>query len=320
MRCVVRRKAARSMARCVVIGGNGFLGSHLVDELTRRGHDVAAFDRFSTPTPVYSAAGVRRIVGDFSNVADLRDAVSDQDYLFHFLSTTTPASTENDPSLDVRTNVAQSVELFEAAAQARVSKVFFASTGGAIYGDQDTDVIGERSVPAPVSPYAIGKQAIEGYLRYFELKRGLRAVSFRISNPYGPRQHPHMKQGVIPIFLHRIAQGLPITVFGDGTMVRDFVYVEDVARMVAETVDRDPSHSIYNIGSGAGATVNDVLELARAVTGRDVAVQHEPRPLTFVERSVLDISRYTDEFSVEPTVALREGLDRTWRDILEQMA
>jgi UDP-glucose 4-epimerase len=307
------------MAKCVVIGGNGFLGSHMVDELVARGHEVAAFDRFSTSVPTYTASGVRPIVGDFLNVADLRDAVSDQDYLFHFLSTTTPASAENDPSLDVRTNVAQSIELFEAAVQAGISKVYFASTGGAIYGDQNTNPISEYSVPAPMSPYAIGKQAIEGYLRYFQLKHGLESVSFRISNPYGPRQHPRMKQGVIPIFLQRIARGLPITLYGDGMMVRDFVYVEDVARMIAETVDRVPRHSFYNIGSGLGTTVNDVLALAREVSGRDIAVRYEPRPVTFVDRSVLDVGRFTSEFGLGAFVPLREGLERTWRDILEQM-
>src|SRR5690606_14386344 len=118
------------------------------------------------------------------------------------------------------------------AVEAGVKHVAFASTGGAIYGEQDDESITEYAVPRPLSPYAIGKLAIEGYLRYFHRKHGLRSVSFRISNPYGPRQHPHKRQGVIPIFLQRIAEGLPVEVFGDGSMVRDYLYVEDAARMV----------------------------------------------------------------------------------------
>jgi UDP-glucose 4-epimerase len=127
-----------------------------------------------------------------------------------------------------------------------------------------------------------------------------------------------MKQGVIPIFLHRIAQGLPITLYGDGEMVRDFVYVEDVARMVAATVDTEPVHSVYNIGSGRGATVNDILALAREVTGRDILVQQHPRPVTYVERSVLDVGRFTAEFGLDASVPLREGLERTWDAILAE--
>jgi UDP-glucose 4-epimerase len=173
------------VARCVVVGGNGFLGSYMVDELVAQGHEVTAFDRFSASTPAYTASGVRTVVGDFLNTADLHDMLGGQDYVFHFLSTTTPASAEDDPSLDVRTNVSQSVQMLELAVEAGVSKVYFASTGGAIYGDQDAPLIGEDSLPVPVSPYAIGKQAIEGYLRYFHRKHGLESVSFRISNPYG---------------------------------------------------------------------------------------------------------------------------------------
>src|SRR5690606_13571636 len=166
----------------------------------------------------------------------------------------------------------------------------------------------------PVSPYAIGKLAIEGYLRYFRAKHGLESVSFRISNPYGPRQHPHRKQGVIPIFLQQIADGRPITVFGDGSMVRDYVYVEDLAAMVASTVGCSPAHPVYNLGSGAGTSVAELLELARAVTGREVEVVHEPQPVTFVNRSVLDVSRFVGEFGVRPAVSLREGMEFTWQD------
>jgi len=300
------------MANCVVLGGNGFLGSSMVDELAAQGHEVTAFDRFSAAEPAYRAAGVRAITGDFLNEADLRDMLVGQDYLFHFLSTTTPASAENDPSLDVRTNVSQTVRLLELAVQAGVTKVYFASTGGAIYGDQDVPLIGEDSLPSPVSPYAIGKQAIEGYLRYFHRKHGLESVSFRISNPYGPRQHINKKQGVIPIFLHAVASGMPIELFGDGSAVRDYIYAEDAARMMARAVGRMTHHSVYNIGSGRGTSLNDLIGLVREVTGETLSVERRPQPTTFVQRSVLDISRYHSEFGESDLIPLREGIELTW--------
>lgn len=300
------------MTRCVVIGGNGFLGSYMVDELAARGHEVSAFDRFSAGTPAYAASDVRAVVGDFLNVADLRDALSGQDYLFHFLSTTTPASAENNPSLDVRTNVSQSVQLLELAVEAGVSKVYFASTGGAIYGDQGAVLIDEGRLPAPVSPYAIGKQAIEGYLRYFHRKHGLESVSFRISNPYGPRQHVNKKQGVIPIFLHAVAGDRPVELLGDGTAVRDFIYAADAARMMVETVGRTTEHAVYNIGSGAGSSLNEVIGLVREVTGREIRLERKPQPATYVQRSVLDVSRYHAEFGGSELLTLRQGIERTW--------
>ena len=306
------------MARCLVIGGNGFLGSHLVDALAAAGHEVTVFDRFGSPVQYTAEAGQTR--GDFLDLPALAAALEGQEHVFHFLSATTPATAEDDPTTDLRLNLAGSVDLFTLAAKAGVARLTFASTGGAIYGDQPVEAISEDLVPLPVSPYAIGKLAIEGYLRYFRAKHGLESVSFRISNPYGPRQHAHRKQGVIPIFLQRIAEGRPITVFGDGSMVRDYVYVEDVAAMIAATVTRSPEHPVYNVGSGVGTSVADLLSLAREVTGREVEVVHEPQPVTFVNRSVLDVSRFLREFGARPAVSLRLGTEITWQDTLRQAA
>lgn len=306
------------MANCLVIGANGFLGSHLVDALAASGHSVTAFDRFTTDQQ-FTSAGVRRVSGDFMSLSDLRNAVDGQEQVFHFLSTTSPATSEGDPTLDVTTNVAGSIALFEAAVEAGVARIAFASTGGAIYGDQTAALITEEAVPAPISPYAIGKLTIEGYLRYFERTHGLKSVSFRISNPYGPRQHPQRRQGVIPIFLQQIAEGLPLTVLGDGTMLRDYIYVDDVAKMIVETVDRVPAFPVYNIGSGRGTTVNELLQLARDVTGREVSIEHAAQPVTFVQRSVLDVGRYSTEFGERANIGLTEGMELTWHDTLKGM-
>lgn len=306
------------MADCLVIGGNGFLGSHLVDALAADGHEVSVFDRFGSP--VQYTADVVAIAGDVFDRGALAEALRGQQHVFHFLSSTTPASAEDDPTTDVRTNLASSIDLFDLAAKAGVARLYFASTGGSIYGDQAVEAFSEEVTPLPVSPYAIGKLAIEGYLRYFRVKHGLESVSFRISNPYGPRQHAHRKQGVIPIFLQQIAEGRPITVLGDGSMVRDYVYVEDVAAMVAGVVGRNPAQAVYNVGSGTGTTIAELLELARSITGRELDVLHEPQPVTFVNRSVLDVSRFVTEFGVRPVVSLRSGMEATWRDTLRQVS
>jgi UDP-glucose 4-epimerase len=299
------------VARCVVVGGNGFLGSSVVDELVRAGHQVTVFDRFSAAAIAYSSHEVRRVVGDFLDTSALRAALQEQDFLFHFLSTSTPAIADDDPSLDVRTNVSHSVTMFELAIEAGISRVYFASTGGAMYGTVGDDA-SEESLPAPVSPYAIGKLAIEGYLRYFKRKHGLESVSFRISNPYGPRQHLGKTQGVIPIFLQRVAAGLPLQVYGDGSMVRDYIYAEDAARMIVAVVDREPEFDIYNVGSGRGASINDLVALTASVSGVDAAVETVAQPSTFIDRVVLDVSRYSAEFGPPSLVSLEDGVAATW--------
>lgn len=303
------------MTTSLVIGGNGFIGSHLVDELVARGHHVSVFDRFSAGQVQYRASGVRRIVGDFLNRADLAAAIPGHDHVFHFLSTTTPVSAEDDPTLDMRTNVIASVDLFAIAAESGVQRVYFASTGGAIYGDQDARRMHEELLPHPLSPYAIGKLAIEGYLHYFRRKAGLDSVTFRISNPYGPRQGPTKRQGVIPIFLHEIAEGRPITVFGDGSMERDFIAVSDAARMMADVANAEPRHHLYNIGSGQGTTVASLVETIHRVTGRDIEVEQRPKPPTFVDHVVLDTSRFIEEFGDPQLVSLEDGVRATWEDI-----
>jgi len=299
----------------LVVGGNGFIGSHVVDELAARGHSVTVFDRFSGDRTRYAARGVERIVGDVLNRADVAAAVPGHEFVFHFVSTTSPASAEDDPTLDLRTNVPASIDLFQVAAESGVRRVLFASTGGAIYGDQDVPLMHEEVVPRPISPYAIGKLAIEGYLRYFRRRVGLDSVVFRISNPYGPRQGTGKRQGVIPIFLNELAAGRPLAVFGDGSMVRDFIAVGDVARMLVDVAEGAPQHSLYNIGSGRGVTVSELVETIARVTGRDVAIEYRPAPSTFVDRVVLDISRFRAEFGEPDLVELDAGIAAAWADL-----
>ncbi len=306
------------MARCLIVGANGFLGSHLLDELVRRGHEVTAFDRFSARDVAWDAPDVERRSGDFLNRADVAAAVAGQEYVFHFISTTTPASAENDPSMDARTNIASSIDLFELCVDAGVRKVYFASTGGAIYGDQPGALLSEQALPQPVSPYAIGKLAIEGYLQYFARKYDLDSVAFRISNPYGPRQRSGKVQGVIPIFLRQVLAGQPVTVFGDGAMVRDYVFVEDAVSMVADTVGTAAEHNLYNIGSGTGTSVLDLLSVIEDVTGRTPQVAFAPTPATFLEHTVLDTTRFTSEFGRSPLLGLHEGIERTWSSISKE--
>lgn len=302
------------MSRCLVIGANGFIGSYVVDALSQAGHEVTAFDRFSAADVSYEAANVRAVVGDFLNHSDLSEALDAQDFVFHFLSTTNPAIADNEPTLDIRTNVSQSVELFRLCVEKNIQRVYFASTGGAIYGDQGLSNYRETDPALPISPYGIGKLTIEHYLRYYRYKHGLQSVSLRISNPYGSRQHPLRKQGLIPIALRQIMRSEPIVRFGAGSMVRDFVYVEDVARMIASITSLEPRHSVYNIGSGTGHTVNDVLDTIRSVTQREFIVQEMPTPPTYVDEVVLDTTRFQSEFEIGSITTLHDGIAKTWEE------
>jgi UDP-glucose 4-epimerase len=259
------------------------------------------------------------IAGDFLSRSDIEQAISGHDYVFHFLSTTTPVTAENDPTMDLRTNVAQTVEVLEACVAASVKHFYFASTGGAIYGPQNKSEYLESDRALPISPYGIGKLTIENYLSYFKAKHDLNSTSFRISNPFGTRQKTNRKQGLIPIALRQIVLQQAVVRLGDGQMVRDYIYVNDLVRMIANFVGRTPTHATYNIGSGVGHSVNDVLRALRRVSGTDFEIIDRPKPATFVDRVVLNTSRYTEEFGEIALTRFDEGLRRTYEDIQEQV-
>lgn len=306
-------------SKCLVLGANGFIGSHLVDALVARKYNVRAFDRFGHDAVFDANDRIEMVQGDFLNEHDLAQALKGVDYVFHFVSTTTPMTAENDPLIDIETNVHMSIKLFQLCAETGVKRIVFASTGGAIYGSDGDDPCAETDVPQPVSPYAIGKLTIEHYLRYFKRKKGLDSVAFRISNPYGERQPLHRKQGVIPIFLEHICTGQPLTVLGDGTMVRDYVYVKDVAAMIAESFDKPHRYEVYNVGSGTGCAVKDLVKAVEAVTGKKAEVVHKPAPTTFVQHVVLNTDRFTQEFKLRSSTTLDDGLAATYQYIKREI-
>jgi UDP-glucose 4-epimerase len=305
------------MAKCLVVGANGFIGSHLVDKLVQKGEDVRAFDRFGEkPVNFLPNDHIEQVAGNFLNRADLNSALEGIDYVFHLVSTTTPATAENDPLIDIETNIRMSVEFLEECAEHNVKKVIFASSSS-VYGDIDSnEPISETVAPEPVSPYTIGKLTIEHYLRYFKRKHNLNSVSYRISNPYGERHSPINRQGVIPIFLHRIANNGPITLLGDGSMVRDYLYVEDLAGLIAASFE-DAKMPLYNLGSGQGVSLNELIETIKNVTQREIQIEQSPKPPTFVQKVVLDISRFKNEFGIAPETSLEDGIRKTWEYVLK---
>ena len=305
------------VANAVVLGGAGFIGSHLVDALVAEGHRVTVFDRFREGVPHDARPGVVTLVGDFERRESLDAAVVGHDWVFHTLSTTSPATAQADPTLDLRTNVLQSVELFSACVDAKVEHVFFASTGGAIYGPQQQTEFSELDRTRPISPYGIGKLAIENYLRFFSAVHGLRSTSLRISNPYGTRQHPNRKQGFIPIALRSIIEGRPVLQVGDGSMVRDYILVDDLVSMIITLTRQTPQHDVYNLGSGQGASVTAVIEAMRRVTGVDFAVELREKPSSFVDHSVLNVDRFVAEFGAVELTPLDEGIQQTYTEMLE---
>lgn len=310
------------MAKVVVFGADGFIGKHLVKKLSESSDNIVAFDRFSQyktglDHPFHELPNVNIVAGDFFNRDDLASALDGADYVFHLVSTTNPASSNDDPFVDIDTNVRGSVQLFELCVEKGVKKVIFPSSGGTIYGDIDSPMIGETTAPEPRSPYGIGKLTIEGYLRYFNFTSGLEYIVYRVANPYGPGQNIYGKQGVIPIFMHRFLNKEPLTIYGDGSMIRDYIFIDDLVDMIVGSYKKDSNYRIYNLGSGMGKSVNQIVEAIESCTNQSAEKVTLDTPQTFVDKSVLDISRFIDEFGITPKISLEEGVLRTWNYVQE---
>lgn len=306
--------------KCLVLGADGFLGSHLIDDLLAHGHEVRAFDRFRDGKSfniTHLKDKIEFWSGDFLNLDELEKSLEGIDCVFHMISFSTPVSSMKDPLLDVNTNIAGSVNLFNLCVKKGVKKIFFPSSGGSIYGNSNINgPIPEEHSLNPICPYAISKLTIEKYLNYFYELHGLDYLIFRISNPYGERQNINGNQGVIPIFLNLIKHNNPITIYGTGENIRDYIYVKDVTGLIAKTISQNTLEKIYNLGSGQGHSVLDLISIMKNVCNRSIKTQHIASQKSNLDKIVLDINKIKKEFSFQPTRSLPEGITTTWQYIL----
>lgn len=304
--------------KCLVLGADGFLGSHLVDDLVARGFDVRVFDRFRdgrTRHLGHLRDTIEFRQGDFMNRRQVERALRDVDYVFHFVSLSTPASTANDPRAEIDSNLRGTLQLLDLAVKHSVKKIVYPSSGGAVYGNALEEVVNETVQPRPVSPYAVTKLMIEEYFHYYGRQHGLDFVIYRIANPYGERQNPYGIQGAIPIFMKHMMLGESVTLYGD--TVRDYIYVKDVTGFIAENFDKPGERSTYNVGSGRGVALSELVpKIARVVGAMPKVVSEERRPFD-VGKIVLDISRVNEEFGFRPTTSLEVGLEKTYAYVAE---
>jgi UDP-glucose 4-epimerase len=302
------------MITCLVLGGGGFIGSYLTEVLLKKGYHVRVFDNFQTGMDNLSAVRnrIEIVKGDFLNEKDLAVACAGVDYVFHYISTTVPATARLNPIYDISTNLEGTVKLLQAAVNNRVKKIFFPSSGGTIYGEPKRLPVRETEPVKPIDPYGISKLAIERYLHYFYAEYGLDFMVFRYSNPYGERQNPFGKQGVIPIFLNKIKNGEQPVVYNDGTMIRDYIYIQDAIDATMALLEIRTDEKVFNVGSGIGTSINELISTMSAVTGKQVLPEYRTTDTRYVQRIVLDISKIRKETGWQPKINLEEGLQKTW--------
>lgn len=296
----------------VVTGGAGFIGAHTARELLARGHRVSVLDDLSH--------GRREAVpqGASLQVIDVRSpqlpalfASLRPEGVIHLAAQMDVRKSVADPGFDASVNVVGTVCVLEAAQRAGARRVVFASSGGAVYGEQEQFPAREDHPRRPASPYGVSKLCGEEYLGYYQRAGGPSAIAMRYANVYGPGQDPHGEAGVVAIFLQRLLQGQEIVVNGDGGQTRDYVYVGDVARLNCDALESDLSGAL-NVGTGRETSVNELAERLIGALGLVVKPRHGAAKPGEQRRSCLDASAARSRFSWTP-VPLEDGLAETVR-------
>jgi UDP-glucose 4-epimerase len=303
---------------CVlIIGGNGFIGSHVLDVLREQGFDCVVYDRcperFRSPLP-----RVRYVFGDLMDTDVLERTISQGiDSVIHLASLTALRTNGHDLGSDVD-DVSAALGLLKLCVKHKVKKFVFASSGGTVYGIPQILPVSENHPTDPICSYEIVKLAIEKYLRLYQHLFGLSCVALRIANPYGIRQAPDSAQGVASIFLSKLVQGKSLTLWGDGSIVRDFVSVRDIARLFSMTLRSDAT-GVFNAGTGVGTSLNELLTLMSSLLGVKPHVVHG-RPRDFdVPAVILDCDKARREYSWQPSLTLSDDLAEVanWLECLE---
>ena len=294
-----------------VTGGAGFIGSHVADALVADGHQVIILDDLSSGSKDNVPEGARLEVVDVrSQEAAAVIIDNDVEIIVHHAAQMDVRRSVKDPAFDADVNILGLLNLLEASRRGAVRQVIFASTGGAIYGEQDIHPADETHPARPVSPYGVAKLASERYLYYYNHEYGLDTTCLRYANVYGPRQNPHGEAGVVAIFLHRLLADEQPVINGDGRQTRDYVFVRDVVRANLAAIGQDGFRT-YNVGTGVETDVNTLFGAIHRAAGCGPAAVHGPGAAGEQLRSSISSALLESELGVSVSTPLAEGIQVT---------
>lgn len=295
---------------CAVLGGTGFVGSHLVDSLRDAGHGVRVLD-LAPNSYRGETNGCEYLYGDWQDDGLLGRTLEGVECVYHLIGTVDVDQANANPDDDVRQTVLGSINLLHGCVARQVRRVVFVSSGGAVYGVPRMIPIREDHPTDPISAHGISKLTVEKYLQLFGRLHGLEYQIARCANPYGEGQNPFRNQGAVAVFLSKMLAGEPITIWGDGSVVRDYVYVGDVAEALRRLGEYTGPSGIFNVGGGVGLSLKDLLQAMARVAGHPPEIEYRPGRPYDVPRNVLDISAIMARAGWRPRTNLAAGLERT---------
>ena len=306
------------MSNILFLGGAGFIGSNLIRTLIGRKNDIKVYVLEPSFANISRLDGMevqvfRGTLQDIDFVQSIIEA-NHIDTIVHLVATIIPGSTFEDYKREYQQVIFPTIELMQYCAQKDIKFVYF-SSGGTVYGNRtDMTPFKETDPMAPISYYGWSKQMMENSILYVHRTAGLKYLIVRPSNPYGHGQNIHAKQGLIAVALGKILAGEPIVVWGDGSNVRDYIYIDDLCEVLCLLLEKDVCNTTLNIGSGVGASINDIIQVLRDVVSEEVQVEYQPARKVDVSHMILDTTHLKQYVNVEFT-SLVEGVTRFYRDV-----
>lgn len=302
------------MRNVLVVGSNGFIGKNICRHLQKLGYKIFAADRASKSSHSHfdNYFPFDVTTDNFSSI------INDVDSVIYLVSTLLPQPSNQNIEIDITENLIPVIKLLESIRVAgRQIKVIFSSSGGTVYGDHD-NLIPENSALVPKCSYGILKVTVEHYLKLYHDLHGIPSVSLRLSNPYGPGQNINKPQGVVGIFLNKILAHENIEIWGDGSVIRDFVHVDDVANAFSHALAASNGADIFNIGSGVGLSLKDLLTLMFELTETKSEIIYQPPRQVDVTCNILDISKAKRFLNWQPNISIKNGLINLIEDKLNK--
>jgi len=305
--------------RILVVGGNGFIGRHVVRQLHSAGTRVTIMDVGHAPD---AWPGLDQVIGSVQDTGLVASAVTGCDMVIFLANSSLPASANVDLAAEVDAHVKSTVKVAEICYSLKVKRFVFASSGGTVYGYSSDEPLHEDMPTRPRNAYGASKLAIEHYLRILRMRGGMETISLRISNPYGEGQRAVRNQGFIAAAIEHALTGNPLPIWGDGSIQRDFVHVSDVARAFLAACEIDNPPEVVNIGSGKAVSLRQILAILEELLERKIACEYHPGRSIDVSRNFLNIRLAQKRLGWKPFIDLRNGLLRTvewWREKQQQV-
>ena len=302
----------------IIIGGSGFIGTSLAKNLRNEDHDVIVIDsknRLLKNEDLLS--DIKCYEMDFPTLDTklLNSLFSEGDVLIHLACTTNPSKSMKNIIHDAQTNILPSIELFSMAIENKLSKIIFASSGGTIYGDTNTPTITESHTKSPLSAYGVSKFTIENYLNFLTLNSSTQGISLRIGNPYGEYQLKGVSIGAIAAFLNAIKNDQKIKIWGNGEIIRDYLYIDDLYNAFYQVLQKDNIQGSFNIGSGKGYSINQLLGVINKITGKKTHVVYLEKRGYDVPKIILNSTKFNKITGWECNLSITQGITKIWNKI-----